>query len=56
MNLFADAAKTLRKVTNEEDCVALSQDLDKISKWSHKWEMTFNTKKSSVMEFSKSSR
>ncbi len=33
MNMFADDAKLLRRVTNEEDCVALNQDLDGISEW-----------------------
>ncbi len=56
MNMFADVAKIMRKVANEEDCVALNQDLDRISEWSQKWEMTFNTKKCSVLEFGKSRR
>lgn len=56
MNMFADDAKLLRRVTNEEDCMALNQDLDKISEWSRKWEMAFNTNKCSVLEFGKSSR
>ncbi len=41
-NMFTDDAKIMRKVANEEDCVALNQDLDRISKWSRKWEMTWN--------------
>ncbi len=56
MNMFADDAKIMRKVANEEDCEALNQDLDRISDWSQKWEITFNTKKCSVLEFGKSSR
>ncbi len=56
MNMFADDAKIMRKVANEEACVALNQDLDRISEWSQKWEMTFSTKKYSVLEFGKSSR
>ncbi len=35
---------------------ALSQDLVKLSEWSKKWEMPFNTKKCSVLEFGKSNR
>ncbi len=35
--------------------MALNQDLDRISEWSQKWEMTFNTKMCSVLEFGKSS-
>ena len=56
MNMFADDAKLLRKVADEDDCVALNQDLEKISEWSKKWEMSFNTKKCSVLEFGKSKR
>ena len=54
MSLFADDAKILRKVQNEEDCSLLQRDLDKIWEWSQKWEMEFNVKKCSVMEFGKS--
>ncbi len=43
-------------MTNGKDDVLLSQNLDRISEWSHKWEMTFNTMKCSVMVFGKSSR
>ncbi len=35
---------------------ALSQDLVRINEWSNKWEMPFNTKKCSVLEFGKSNR
>ncbi len=56
MNMLADDTKIMRKVANEEDCVALNQDLDRISDWSRKWEMIFNTKKCSVLDFGKSSR
>ncbi len=56
MNMFADVAKILRKVTNEEDCNALNQNLEKISAWSQKWEIEFNSKKCSVLNFGKSER
>ncbi len=56
MNMFSDDAKILRKVTKEEDCNALNQDLEKISAWSQKWEMEFNSKKYSVLKFGKSWR
>lgn len=56
MNLFADDAKIMRKVTNRDDCDALNQDLGKIKEWSSKWNMEFNIKKCSVMEFGKSGR
>ncbi len=56
MNVFADDMKILRKVTKEEDCNALNQDLEKISSWSRKCEMEFNSKKCSVLNFGKSGR
>ncbi len=46
----------MRRVINEEDCAALCQDLVKFNEWSNKWEMSFNTKKCSVLEFGKSNR
>ncbi len=51
MNLFADNAKLLARIQNEEDSVKLEQDLEKIWYWSLKWEMEINVKKCSVMEF-----
>ncbi len=56
MSMFADDATIMRRVAKEEDCISLCQDLDGISEWSRKWEMTFNTKKCGVLEFGKSSR
>lgn len=40
----------------DAEIMRVTYDLDRISEGSHKWEITFNTKKCSVMEFSKSSR
>ena len=54
MTLFADDAKIMRRVKNEGDCNMLQKDLDTVWKWSVKWEMEFNIKKCSVMEFGKS--
>ncbi len=50
MNMFADDAKMLRKVTKEGDYNALNQDLEKIIAWSRKWEMEFNSKKCSALK------
>ncbi len=44
-NLFADDAKIMRKVTDEEDCSALNQDLIKINEWSLRKNMECNAKK-----------
>ena len=56
VNLFADDAKIMRRITNEGNCEALNQDLDKIQDWSSRWNMEFNIKKCSVMEVLKSER
>ena len=39
---FADDTKVLRKVTNDTDKQSLQHDLDKLVKWSEKWQMLFN--------------
>lgn len=54
MSMFADDDKLMGRVRNEGDCRALQRDLDSILGWSIKWEMEFNIKKFSDMEFGKS--
>ena len=39
---FADYTKVFRKVTNDTDKQSLQDDLDKLVKWSGKWQMLFN--------------
>ena len=39
---FADDKKVFRKVTNDTDKQSLQDDLDKLVKWSEKWQMVFN--------------
>ena len=39
---FADDTKVSRKVTNVTDKQSLQDDLDKLVKWSEKWQMLFN--------------
>ena len=39
---FADDTKVFRKVTNDTDKQSLEDDLDKLVKWSEKWQMLFN--------------
>ena len=45
MSFFADDAKLLRRVSTENECGMLQQDLDKLWEWSKKWEMNFNIRK-----------
>ena len=39
---FADDTKVFRKVTNDTDKQSLQDDLDKLVKWSEKWQILFN--------------
>ena len=39
---FADDTKIFRKVTNDTDKQSSQDDLDKLVKWSEKWQMLFN--------------
>ena len=39
---FADDTKIFRKVTNVTDKQSLQDDLDKLVKWSEKWQMLLN--------------
>ena len=39
---FADDTKVFRKVTNDTSKQSLQDDLDKLVKWSEKWQMLFN--------------
>ena len=54
MNMFADDAKIMRRITNMDDCNELQKDLDKINEWSKSWQMEFNAKKSCVMRMGRS--
>ena len=53
-SFFAYNTKLLRKVSVKNDCAILQQHLNKLGNWSTKWEMDFNIKKCSIMEFGKS--
>ena len=39
---FSDDTKVFRKVNNVTDKQSLQDDLDKLVKWSEKWQMLFN--------------
>ena len=39
---FADDIKVFRRVNNDGDKQHLQNDLDKLVKWSEKWQMLFN--------------
>ena len=42
---FADDTKVFRKVTNDTDKQSLEADLDKLVKWSEKWQMVLHFEK-----------
>ena len=46
---FADDTKLFRKVTNDIDKHILQDDLDKLVKWSEKWQMLLNFGKCKCM-------
>ena len=54
VNMFADDAKMIRQVKNQEDCQDLQKDLDVIQEWSDKWMMEFNADKCHVLEMGRS--
>ena len=39
---FVDDTKVFRKITNDADKQSLQDDLDKLVKWSEKWQMLLN--------------
>ena len=56
ISMFADHTKIMRRVTNQEDFVVLQLDLDKVNDWATKWQIEFNSKKCSLMEFGKNNK
>ena len=40
--LFADDTKIYSHIRNEYDIYQLQQDIDKLLRWSEKWQMPFN--------------
>ena len=56
MNLFADYAKLIRVVKNNNHCRELQGDIGKIDEWSKRWKLDFRVKKCHVTELGKSKR
>ena len=42
---FADDTKVLAQVQRDAERKKLQEDLNKLSEWTKKWQMSFNTKK-----------
>ncbi len=49
-NMFADDAKLVRKVVDNNCCKMLQDDINKLYEWSQVWKMEFNIDKCHVME------
>ena len=45
LRLFADDSLLYCAIDIPQDCLALQEDLDKLSQWSYKWQMSFNVLK-----------
>ena len=56
LKLFADDSKLYRKVRSPLDAEALQRDLNALSDWSHKWQLSFNVEKCKVMHLGKPNR
>ena len=56
VNLFADDAKLMRIIKDENDCKELQNDIDRIQAWSRRWKLEFNAKKCHVVKFGKSKK
>ena len=54
--MFADDAKIMKRIVNEDNCRELQSDLDRIDQWSKQWKLEFNTNKCHVMEMGVSKR
>lgn len=53
MRLYADDCGLYRPITSEDDCRVLQCDLNLISEWCRKWNMTLNLDKTVLMSFIK---
>ena len=51
--LFADGTKIFHPVRSQEDALVLQEDINSLTKWSHKWLLKFNTNKCHVLTLGK---
>ncbi len=56
MNMFADDAKIQRTSKKIQCCEKLQEGLDKLYKWSEKWQMEFSTEKNHIINFGRSDK
>ena len=48
IHLYADDAKLMNIIKNQQDCIKLQTALDDIIRWSTKWGLKFNAKKCNI--------
>jgi len=53
---FADDTKIFTRISDDNDWHSLQDDLSKLTTWSEKWQMLFNTNKCKVMYIGKSQK
>ena len=53
---FADDTEIFTRITDDNDWHSLQDDLSKLTTWSEKWQMLFNTSKCKVMYIGKSQK
>ena len=51
VSMFADDTKLIRPIVTENDRDILQHDIDKLTRWTSKWQMKFNVSKCSVLHF-----
>jgi len=53
VRLFADDTAVYLTINNMHDCHTLQEDLDKLMKWEHLWDMEFNPSKCQVLNITR---
>lgn len=54
--LFADDAKVFREISCDDECMKLQEDLNKLTEWSNRWNLPFNTDKCKSLHIGRSNR
>ena len=53
LRLFADDSLVYLAIETPQDCLTLQKDLDKLSLWASKWQMTFNVTKCKTLSITR---
>jgi hypothetical protein len=56
IRFFADDCVIYRPVGTSEDHILLHKDIDTLVQWSETWQMEFNVKKGTIMQFTSSKK